>query len=420
MTENRNNMRVATTLAVALALGPSLLHAQVDLRAAGRAVQMHGFLSQGFAYSNQNNFLTMMTSQGSAAFTDFGFNISTQLTDNVRVGAQVYTRNVGQLGKWRPLLDYAYLDYRFKEWLGVRGGRVKTQMGLYTSTQDADFLRPWALLPQSVYPTDLRSTNIAHDGLDIYGEIPLGKAGFLDYTAYAGFRPTDNYSGLLYQFQDAGWSTEGIDASMAGGDLRWTTPLKGLTAGVSQIFQKERAQLPSTGVITPGYDTPVPGIEGVAGPYRTTAVYADYGLGNLHFAGEVRRNIRLVDLQQGFPFRYVRNLNEKAWFVSASYRFNKWAEIGAYHSRYYVDHPAALDRPGPPPDAMNYHIFDQVATVRIDLAHYWNVKVEGHFMDGVGDPFSPHGFYLRVNTVGSVPGYRPVTNMLVIRTGWDF
>ena len=51
--------------------------------------QVHSFASQGFAYSNDNNYLTMDTSKGSFAMTDGGVNISTQVTDKFRVGAQV-------------------------------------------------------------------------------------------------------------------------------------------------------------------------------------------------------------------------------------------------------------------------------------------------------------------------------------------
>jgi len=50
-----------------------------------RTVQVHGFASQGFIYTNDNNWLTMNTSQGSAAFTDFGLNMSTQITDKFRI-----------------------------------------------------------------------------------------------------------------------------------------------------------------------------------------------------------------------------------------------------------------------------------------------------------------------------------------------
>ena len=128
-----------------------------------------------------------------------------------------------------------------------------------------------------------------------------------------------------------------------------------------------------------------------------------------------------MDLQGWPTSRYVRNLNEKAWFASASFRVNKRMELGTYGSLYYVDHPAALDVPGgPPPDSSVYHIIDRAATVRWDLSRSLNVKLEGHFMDGTGDPFSPHGFYGRVN--GSVPNaiLKPTTALMIVRIGWDF
>jgi hypothetical protein len=147
-------------------------HAQ-EFKVLDRTVQVHGFISQGFIYTNDNNWLTMNTSQGSAAFTDFGLNMSSHLTDKLLVGAQVYDRNLGQLGQYHPSLDWAVADYRFKCWFGVRGGKVKTTLGLYNDTQDLDFLRTFALLPQSVYPTDVRDATIAHLGGDIYGTISL-------------------------------------------------------------------------------------------------------------------------------------------------------------------------------------------------------------------------------------------------------
>ncbi len=107
-----------------------------DASVAGRPVQFHVFGSQGFMYSNQNNYMTMDTSKGSFAFTDFGANVSTRLTDKFRVGAQIYDRNIGKLGNWQPTLDWAVADYKFADWFGVRAGKVKTTLGLFTDSQD--------------------------------------------------------------------------------------------------------------------------------------------------------------------------------------------------------------------------------------------------------------------------------------------
>src|SRR6266704_1281591 len=159
----------AIAVAATLSISCGALHAQFDFRIHDRQVQVHSFGSQGFGYSNDNNYLTMKTSQGSFAMTDVGVNVSTQVTDKLHLGAQFYDHNVGNLGRWEPQLDWATVDYRFRDWLGFRGGKVKTVLGLFNDTRDLDFLHTFALLPQSVYPTDLRDATIAHLGGDIYG-----------------------------------------------------------------------------------------------------------------------------------------------------------------------------------------------------------------------------------------------------------
>ena len=47
---------------------------------------------------------------------------------------------------------------------------------------------------------------------------------------------------------------------------------------------------------------------------------------------------------------------------------------------------------------------------------FWNVKLEGHFMNGYGNSSYPDGFYPQVNP----QGFRPNTNALVIKTGINF
>ena len=111
--------------------GPAALDAQLDFKLAGRPVQVHSFASQGFAYSNQNNYLTMNTSRGAFSLTDFGANVSMSVTDRLRMSAQLYSYNAGELGNYRAQPDWAVADYRFKDWFGVRGGKIKTALGLF-------------------------------------------------------------------------------------------------------------------------------------------------------------------------------------------------------------------------------------------------------------------------------------------------
>ena len=197
----------------------------------GKQFQMHGFVSEGFAYTNTNNWLTMDTSKGSFAMTDGGLNVSSQLTDKFRIGAQVYDRDFGQLGKWHPILDWAIADYRFKPWFGIRAGKVKTTLGLFNDTQDMDSLRTFALLPQSIYSTDMRDSTLAHVGGDVYGTVSPHHLGSFSYTGYVGDNIESVYGGYPYLLQIYGIQLNHSSGLTWGGDLRWNTPVKGLVAG---------------------------------------------------------------------------------------------------------------------------------------------------------------------------------------------
>jgi hypothetical protein len=409
------NFKLKTLALMAMACGAATLGAQdisnyTSFTVGGKTVQVHGFVSEGFAYSNDNNYLTMDTSKGSS-FTDGGVNVSTQLTDKFRVGVQIYDRDIGQLGKWHPTLDWAYADYRFASWFGVRGGKIKTALGLYNDTQDAEAVHTFALLPQSIYPIDLRSAMIAHTGGDVYGQISLRKAGSLDYTGYIGERTFDKYGGVYYFCatqnipiaSDSGWT--------GGGDLHWNTPLNGLMVGGSVATLTENRK--GTWTI------PVPSLDGqhylqTDNPNEVFAGYVDYARGRWHFNGEFRRENNNQDVSglgaAAFIGKFVHPNGTTGEFVSVAYRVSKRLELGAYNSRFYVNNPEN------PTDPNTHFIFDQTVTARFDITRAWNVKVEEHFIDGYGDIYSAHGFYSPQN----LAGLKPKTDMLVVRTGWNF
>jgi hypothetical protein len=394
--------------------GVSTLSAQdisqyTDFTVFGKAVQVHGFVSEGFVDTNDNNWLTMNTSQGSFAMTDGGVNISTQLTDKLRVGAQVYDRNVGQLGKWHPELDWAVADYRFADWFGIRGGKVKTTLGLYNDTQDQDFLRVFALLPQSIYPTDLRDSTIAHTGGDVYGNIGLKKAGSLQYTLFAGQRQDSMYGGYIYLLSDI-ITFKSYGGLQYGADLRWNTPLKGLLVGVSEM----KENITGTGTTPNWFGPGIIAYEEHSKDDETHQFYAQYTLGNLVVDSEFRRYWRNQEIFSG-----MMNVttDTKGWYTAAAYRFSKRIAAGAYYSHFtdlYFNPMAAspTNTSGP-----GNHLYDKVVTLRYDLSNNWYVKVEEHFMDGYGSPgMYPDGFYTMDNPQGLVPN----TIATVIRTGWNF
>lgn len=397
---------------LALAASLSNLPAFAQFVIAERPVQVHGFFSQGFAYSNVNNFLTMPTSKGSFEFTDGGVNVSVDLSSKFRVGAQAYSRNIGKLGEGRVNLDWASGDYRFSDWLSVRAGKVKTVLGLYNDNQDTQFIHTWAILPQSIYPLDLREISLAHVGGDLYGNLSSQRFGQLSYTAYAGKLSDDRKGGYRYGIEATGVSVKRITGRVAGGDLRWTTPVKGLLLGASYLAAS--MDLPD---ITNGLNS---GGEIKLYKDHRPVFYSQYARGNLRLEAEYSREIQNLSLTgvthtAGFAVTHVE-YDRRAWYAAAAYRLSKHLELGTYHSRFFPDADKALQLGiFVLPDAAR-HVFDQVITGRIDINRYCDFKVEGHFIDGYGDLGSFRGFYPQDNP----QGVAPKTNLLVLRLGLNF
>jgi hypothetical protein len=381
-----------------------------------RIVQMHGFASQGFVDTNQNNWLTMHTSKGSGAFTDFGFNVSTFVTDKLHIGAQLYDRDLGNLGEWHPSLDWAVVDYKLNRSISMRGGKVKTRLGLHNDTQDLDFLHPFVLLPQSVYPTDLRDATIAHTGGDVYGTVsPKPHWGSLAYTIYAGHRSDSIYSGYPYLLTQFGTHFRSYGGLQYGADLRWETPWKGLLLGLSRMNEDIRGSGTSVNQFNPGM---IISYSESSRADWTNQFYGQYSRGPMQIDAEYRRYVRD---QMIFGGASENPIDVRGWYMSGAYRLVKRVQIGAYYSHYTVQSflkgsLAFLDPVPTPLSLPENHVFDKVVAGRIDLNRWWNVKLEGHFMDGFGNAPYPDGFYPQVNP----SGFKRETNALVLKTGVNF
>jgi hypothetical protein len=187
-----------------------------------------------------------------------------------------------------------------------------------------------------------------------------------------------------------------------GEDIRWNTPISGLTIGSSVSI----GNLNGYGKI---YSYPVPDFYISEHNITAIATYADYVHNKWHFAAEFRPTAQMVD-SWVMNAPSTLNLGNKALFVSGAYRVNKHLEVGSYNSRLYIDQSST------PSNLSSTHIFDQAVTARIDLTNFWNVKVEGHFIDGYGDVYSARGFY----PANNLTGLKPTTDMVVVRTGINF
>jgi len=398
--------RIASGIIAAFIISAGL-HAQ-EFKIGKYEVQAHGFGTQGYIKTNDNNWLTMQTSgSGSGVFTDAGFNLSSQFTNKFRVAAQVYSRKLGALGDWHPQLDWGIADYKVKPWLGFRGGKVKTVLGLYNDVQDLDFANTYALLPQSVYPIDMRDAMIAHEGGDIYGRAKLPRnLGAIAYDAYGGRRSDSMSSGYPYELKSsiAAYLTH-YGGPVYGGDLRWNTPVKNLKLGMS----RQNEQITAAGTYQ-------------GAPYAessrhdwTNQYYGQYTANRWHAESEYKRYYRDQIVMSGTPAAFDVDQDIRGWYVGGGFTVNKWLEGGSYFSHYRDFFGGTLAGIITYADAATKDLA-KVVTAKFTLNRFTTVKVEGHFMDGAPNEFYPAGFYAAENP----QGLAPTTNAFVVRTGLSF
>jgi hypothetical protein len=360
-----------TGLALAVGLGSSPALAQDAETEA--LVEVHGFVSQGAIKTTKNNYLTANSKRGSFEFTEVGLNVSKQLTEKLRVGLQLFAYELGPLGNYEPRFDWYYLDYRFRDFLGLRAGRTKIPFGLYNDSADIDAARVPVLLPQSVYPVNNRDYLLAQTGGELYGNVKVGAGGALEYRAYGGTLD------LKAPQSSAGITIEDIDVPyVVGGRLMWLTPLDGLSVGASyqalrfdwtyNIEPAVVSLLQMQGVLPADFMGTLP----VELRVKLWVASAEYQAGDLLVAAEYSRWI--ANLKSKVPTLLPEDTTNERYYVMGSYRVTPWFTPGAYYSGYYANVDERHGR------AAYQH--DVAGTLRFDVNQYWLVKLEGHWMHG--------------------------------------
>jgi hypothetical protein len=348
-------------LAICAALSsPRALALQLGDPGSLLSVDIHGFVTQGAILTTANNYLASDTTRGSLQYSELGLNFTKDLTDRLRLGLQFFAEDIGPTGNYNATLDWFYIDYRWKDWLGLRVGRVKIPFGLYNEQQDIDSARVAVLLPQSVYPLVNTNFLLAQTGGEFYGYLRMGSAGALDYHAYLGTifvpplttPPGDYVESLSVPY-------------VAGGRLMWELPVEGLRIGASaQALRIDVSEL----VGTTNVALQIPAILAVAS--------AEYSAHDVLLAAEYSRwwvdgieNTKTV----------IQQAEDRA-YVLAAYRETRWLQTGAYYSVMFPN--ASIWSLGPRAAGPNARQNDLAVTLRFDINAYWLVKAEGHYMFG--------------------------------------
>ncbi len=144
-------------------------------------LQIHGFASQAFMTTSDNDVFGNTDDDGSFGFTEAGLNALLRPLPRLQLSAQVLSRRAGIGNSGSPRLDFAFADYRLysheTNQFGIRVGRLKNPFGFYNDTRDVAFTRPSILLPQSIYFDRTRNLGLSSDSVQLYGETSHSELG---------------------------------------------------------------------------------------------------------------------------------------------------------------------------------------------------------------------------------------------------
>jgi len=238
-------------------------------------VQIGGFVSQGYFQTDHNNYLAD-NKRGSFEFNEMGINFQTHPADKVMVGLQLSARDLGDVGNDEIEVSWAFGEYSWREWLGLRAGILKVPFGFYNETRDYDILRTSIFLPGSVYNE---------------------------------------------------WMRDGIN-NLYHGQIIWVTPLDGLRLAYNYTYYDELVNeftLVNGLTSTVTYEKSVHQVASIEYLFRNLLLSAEYYM--LEF--DSKSAIPAAGLYTNSKFE-----SGDRYYVNASYRFADWFESGLYYSIY--------------------------------------------------------------------------------------
>ena len=351
-------------------------------------LQINGFISQGYLDSSKNNFLTPDSTKGTTEFNEIGITVSSQISDKLRAGVHLLSRDLGEVGNNEVRLDWGFADYRYADSLGLRFGKVKLPMGLYGEGRDADMLRPMVFLPQSIYEEGKRDLLVAYQGAGLYGNLPFGALGDLDYHGFYGSINFDKDSQLsraveagLTGFLKMKRSYEVSDYEIdndytAGGSLVMNTALDGLRMGISWLTVRNKVLFSAKDAS----GTTVAG-EGTLDNKGQFVASLEYLAGDLTLASEYSEHSG----KKIFDGLLAEDSTSQGWYVLAAYSLLDHLTLSVLYDEYYADKD---DKDGKilsqKPGQKDFFAWrkDIGIGARYDITQNWLVKAEYHDVNG--------------------------------------
>ena len=356
-------------------------------------VDIHGFISQGYLYSTDNNWVGA-SENGTWQFNELGLNFTSMLTKRLRIGMQFFARDLGVVGNDEITVDWAYADFNIRDWLGIRAGQVKNPIGIYNEMRDIDFLRVSTFLPQTTYNENARDSLLQTKGISLYGNIDARVMGMFRYMGVFGTTDIDTEGGTGRLFEEISTSAavtmmSVLPSSMLGGIPASLLPF--LVDGDLTGLNVER-----TYTLSLEWHLPVDGLR-IAGSFNRIDYKMDLAFsiaGTLFSLSEdivleqemwtssIEYSIHDLLLSAEFIRVYAMGLHIQGWYAMASYRLSDWFAFGGYYGEYY---PNDADKSGRREGLIvDYQAWQKTISgfVRFDINENWLIKAEYQYQNG--------------------------------------
>ena len=283
--------------------------------------------------------------------TRFGLQISSEVSENMSVVAQLLAR--GTISNFDAIVEWAYMDYEFADWISLRAGKIKQPVYLVNDYVEVGFAYPWIRPPVEVYYLNNPLNTVNGAGLLL--AFPVGP-GTLSFQPYIGSNRDDipNTQGNAYFEAE---NIVGIDVKYSG---------RGYTVHVSNF----QCEVKTFGRLD-GVPTALPfGAVNIdlngKGDCDVTSAGLNLDIANVVIYAEWQERTTTETLSRPFG-------DQDAWYATLGYRFGKWLPHLTYAT---IDGKASTVLPGAAcPEAVSDASGNCTSTTPGDLAAGFNFPV---------------------------------------------
>jgi len=385
--------------------------ASAGARDLSETVQLHGFASQGAAWTSHNQFGGSTPGSAGVDMRELGLNLSWQAAPDWLVSGQLVSRWAGATDNGTVRVDYAFVDHGLidnaRRHLGVQLGKVKNPYGFFNMTRDVAHTRAGIMLPQSIYQDQIRDFFLAAPGISLHGREESGdnllswqvsvlqpQVNSPNLTAYIVDRQLGHFNARTSVLAQTLWEQDGgkwrVGLSLGQFDIRYQ-PSPGDFFGAGSFTGAGNVTL-NTGVLS---------VEHNREDWSYTAEYA---------------STRQLRSAFNVPFAPIldKDTTIEAYYLQTLWRFApRWQALARYDAVYLdkqdrsgMNFAAATMLP-----ASQRYARDWTMGLRYEASSNWSLFAELHHVNG--------GAWL--SKLDNPPaGLNSAWDMLLLQAAWHF